>query len=125
MKILKIVLLFFLFCILFVLPAVFIPLQVTIKNPSQYNGLMILILLLTQFIIILYLIQRLNLSGVKLFLAVVIIFWGLQTFMTQIETWYFIAAMPAISTAELGNLFLRPLITSVTFIPLAMWILGK
>jgi hypothetical protein len=123
--ILKLVLLFFLFSVLFVLPAVFIPPQVTIENPSPYNALMILILLIVQFLIIIYLIQRLNLLAIKLFLTVVIVFWGLQTFMTQIETWYFIDAMPAVSNSELANLFVRPLITSITFIPLAMWVLGK
>lgn len=122
---LKLVLLFSIFSIFFALPTIFIPFQIKMANSSDYNGLMIIVLLLTQFLIILYLIQRLNLWGMKLFLTVVTIFWGLQTFMTQIETWYFIEAMPAITNEELVNLFLRPLITSITFIPLAIWMLNK
>ncbi len=82
---LKFILLFFIFSVLFLLPHALIPLQVKVENPSQYNSLMLLLLLLTDLLIILYLIKRLDLWGLKLFLAVVIIFWGLHTFMTQIE----------------------------------------
>lgn len=122
---LKFVLLFFIFSILFVLPNVLIPLHVKMENQSDYNSLMLILLLLTELLIILYLIKRLNIWGMKLFLSVLIIFWGLQTFMTQIETWYFREAMHAITDEELRNLFLRPLITSLTFIPLAILVLGK
>lgn len=122
---LKLVLLFFGFTVLFIVPAVVIPVQVPAADQSKYNALMFFILLLTQFGIIIYLIKRLNLWGFQLFLSVVIVFWGLQTFMPQTETWYFREAMPLISEGELFNLFLRPLITSVTFISLAMWVLGK
>lgn len=83
---LKFVLLFFIFSILFVLPNVLIPLHVKMENQSDYNSLMLILLLLTELLIILYLIERLNIWGMKLFLSVLIIFWGLQTFMTQIET---------------------------------------
>ena len=122
---LKFLLLFLIFSLLFILPAVIIPFDIKIENPSEYNAFMIFLLLLTEVSVILYLIKRLNLWGMNLFFFVVIIFWGLHTFMTQVETWYFKEAMPAITHEELRNLFLRPLITSITFIPLAIWILGK
>jgi hypothetical protein len=122
---LKSILLFFIFSILFVVPNILIPLQIKMESQSEYNALMLFILLLTQFSMIIYLIKRLNLWGMKLFLCVVIIFWGFQTFMAQTETWYFRDAMPAITNEELRNLFLRPLITSVTFIPLAIWMLDR
>ena len=108
-----------------VLPDILIPLKIKIGSQSEHNGLMVFILLLTDTFILLYLINRLELWGMKLFLGVVIIFWGLQTFMTQIETWYFREAMPEITNEELGNLFLRPLITTLTFTPLAIWISGR
>jgi hypothetical protein len=95
------------------------------ENHGEYSALMIFVLLLAEVSVIIYLIKRLNLWGMKLFLGVVIVFWGLQTFMPQVETWYFKEAMPAITNEELRNLFLRPLITSITFIPLAIWVLGK
>jgi hypothetical protein len=122
--VLKFIFLFF-FCFLFILPNVLIPLHAKMENHSQYNSLMLFLLLLASFSVIIYLIKRINLWGTKLFLIVVLIFWGLQTFMSQLETWYFIEAMPAITHEELGNLFLRPLITSITFILLAIWMLGK
>lgn len=124
-KLIKVVMLFVIFSILFVLPNIVIPLHVKVGNQSGNNSLMLILLLLTQFFVIIYLVTRLNLAGMKLFLAVAIVFWGLQTFMPQLETWYFREAMPMISNNELVNLFLRPLITSLTFIPLAIWILGK
>jgi hypothetical protein len=124
-SLLKLVLLFFIYSILFILPNILIPLQVKMEEPSEHNALMIFLLLLTQLLTLVYLITRLDLRGMKLFLAVVIVFWGLQTFMTQLETWYFREAMPAITDKELLNLFLRPLITTVVFVPLAMWVFGK
>jgi hypothetical protein len=121
----KLIFLFLIFSILFALPYILIPPQVKSENPSEYNGVMLIFLLLTQFFSIVYLIKRLHLSGLKLFLTVTIIFWGLQTCMTQIETWYFREAMPTITNVELRNLFLRPLISSITFIPLAVWVLDQ
>jgi hypothetical protein len=86
---------------------------------------MLFVLLLMEFIWIVYLIRRISLSGMKLFLVVVLVFWGLQTFMTQIETWYFREAMPVITDKVLLRLFLNPFITAVTFVPAGIWILGK
>src|SRR5688500_244579 len=101
---LKFVLLFFIFSFLFFLPIVLIPLHVKMENQGEYSALMIFVLLLAEVSVIIYLIKRLNLWGMKLFLSVVIVFWGLQTFMPQVETWYFKEAMPAITNEELRNL---------------------
>jgi hypothetical protein len=122
---LKLVLLFFIYSILFILPAILIPLGVQMEDQSKYNTLMIFLLLVSQLLTLVYLVRRLDLSGMKLFLAVVMVFWGLQTFMTQLETWYFREAMPEITDQELVNLFLRPLITTVLFVPVAMWVLAR
>jgi hypothetical protein len=45
--------------------------------------------------------------------------------MTQLETWYFREVMPTITNGVLVHLFSVPFITSITFIPFAIWILGK
>jgi hypothetical protein len=119
----KFVLLFFIFGIFFVLPAILIPF--TIAFDTQPDPLALFVLLLIDTAAIIYLIKRLDLAGWRLFLAVIIVFWGLQTFMTQNETWYFRDAMPMITDRELANLFVRPLITMILFTPLAIWILGK
>ena len=121
----KYILLFLLFSTLFVLPAIIFPFPLVQKSQSDVEPLMLFVLLLVDFIGVVYLIERINLSGMKLFLAVVMVFWGLQTFMTQIETWYFREAMPAITDEVLLKLFLNPFITAVTFVLAGIWILGK
>src|SRR5258708_592732 len=119
------ILLFLVFSTLFVLPFIFFPFPLALKSQGDFEPLMLFMFLLVDFFCVVYLIKRINLSGIKLFLAVVLVFWGLQTFMTQIETWYFREAMPAITDTVLLKLFLNPFITAVTFIPAAIWILGK
>lgn len=64
-KFLKFVLLFVLFSIFFVLPNVIIPLHVKMDSQSDNNALMIVLLLPTQFFILIYLIKRLNLWEIK------------------------------------------------------------
>ena len=121
----KFSLLFLLFTILFVFPAIIFPFPLAQKSQSDFEPLMLFVLLLIDFIGVVYLIKRIDLRGMKLFLAVVLVFWGLLTFMTQIETWYFREAMPAITDEVLLKLFLNPFITAVTFVPAGIWILGK
>ncbi len=118
-------LLLFIFAISFVLPNILFPPHVKIVEQKENNTFALLLVLLVDLSILIYLIQRLELWGIKLFLGVVIVFWGLQTFITQTETWYFRAAMPKITNDELRNFFLLPLLTSIIFAPLAIWILRK
>src|SRR6267378_2635212 len=101
----KYILLFLLFLTLFVLPAIIFPFPLPQKSPSDFEPLMLFAVLLIDFIGVVYLIKRIDLSGMRLFLAVVLVFWGLLTFMTQIETWYFREAMPAITDEVLLKLF--------------------
>ena len=121
----KFLLLFIIFSILFVLPSMVLPIPLDPKSQSGFNPVMLLVLLLVDLSCMVYLIKRLNLWGIKLYLAVALVFWGLQTFMTQIETWYFRAAMPAITDEVLLKLFLNPFITTITFVPVAILTLGK
>lgn len=78
------------------------------------------VVMLVNFAIIMYLIHRSASRGMKLCFYTILIFWGLQTGMTQIETWYFRHVMPGIDDQELINLFIRPLITLVIFVPIAV-----
>src|SRR5579859_312229 len=116
---LKYTLLFLIFLILFVLPPAMLPFPAGPRGQTDLSPAALFILLAIDVSAIAYLIQRLNLRGLKLFLAVLLVFWGLQTFMTQIETWYFRDAMPAITDGVLMKLFLNPFITALAFIPLA------
>ncbi len=121
---LKFAFLFLVFCFLFALPAAIFPVSVQYTN-SPINSIFVLLVMITDFIAILFLLKRLKLRGTRLFLSALLIIWGLQTFMTQTETWYFRKAMPALSNQELINFFIRPLFSMLVFIPIAMQVFGK
>ncbi len=122
--ILKFAFLFLAFCFLFALPAVIFPVSVKYNN-SPGNSIFVLLVMLTDFIAVIYLLKRLKLGGIRLFFSTLLIIWGLQTFMTQTETWYFRKAMPALNNQELINFFIRPLLSMLVFIPIAMQVFGK
>lgn len=63
--------------------------------------------------------------GPRLMVALAVSHFGLQTFMGQIETAWFLDAFPLIDRAELLRLFLRGALTSVLFAPLAVVLLGR
>ena len=69
-----------------------------------------------------YVILRSNWTGWKLILAVVFVFFGVNTVMPQIETAYFVTRLPP---GMLPRLFLAGLIIAVIFAALAVLILGK
>lgn len=69
-----------------------------------------------------YVILRSNWTGWKLMLAVVVVFFGVNTLMPQIETAYFVTRLPP---GMLPRLFLAGFIMAVVFGPLAVLILGK
>ena len=69
-----------------------------------------------------YVILRSRWTGWKLILAIFLVFYGVSTFMPQIETAYFITRLPP---GMLPRLFLAGLILAAVFAPAAVWILGK
>ena len=69
-----------------------------------------------------YVILRSRWSGWKLILTVFLLFYGVNTFMPQIETAYFVSRLPP---GMLPRLFLAGLIIAAVFAPLAVLILGK
>ena len=69
-----------------------------------------------------YVILRSNWTGWKLILAVIFVFFGVNTLMPQVETAYFVTRLPP---GMLPRLFLAGLIIAVVFAPLAVLILGK
>jgi hypothetical protein len=69
-----------------------------------------------------YVILRSNWSGWKLILTVLLVFFGVNTLMPQIETAYFVTRLPP---GMLPRLFLAGIITAAVFAPLAVLILGK
>lgn len=72
-----------------------------------------------------YPILRAKHGGWPLVLGMGVSFFGLQTFMGQIETAYFQYAFPLIDDAELAKLFGRGALTALGFVPLAVWVLRR
>jgi hypothetical protein len=112
------------YMICFIIPGILLPYKSNVNaiNPSVF--------VLTAYFFIMscvffYLLSRTELRAFRLIAAFGISVYGLQTFMTQIETWFFWKAFPAISPGELGLFFIRGLITMVLFAPLAALIMGK
>ena len=69
-----------------------------------------------------YVISRSRWSGWRLVLSVFLVFYGVGTFMLQIETAYFVTRLPP---GMLPRLFIAGLIIAAVFAPLAVLILGK
>ena len=69
-----------------------------------------------------YVIRRSQWTGWKLILTVLLVFYGVNTLMPQIETAYFITRLPP---GMLPRLFLAGIIMAAVFAPLAVLILGK
>ena len=72
-------------------------------------------------VILSYVIIRSRWAGWKLIGAIFLIFFGISTFMSQIETAYFVTLPPGM----LPRLFLAGGITAAIFSPLAVLVLGK
>ena len=73
-------------------------------------------------VLLTYVIVRSRWAGWKLIGAVFLIFFGISTFMSQIETAYFLTRLPP---GMLPRLFLSGAITAALFSPLAVLVLGK
>lgn len=69
-----------------------------------------------------YVVLRSRWSGWKLILTVFIVYFGVSTVMSQIETAYFVTRLPP---GMLRRLFLAGLIIAAVFAPLAVLILGR
>jgi hypothetical protein len=69
-----------------------------------------------------YVVRRSRWTGWKLIVTVALVFYGVTTFMPQIETAYFITRLPP---GMLPRLFLAGIIIAAIFAPLAVLILGK
>jgi len=69
--------------------------------------------------------RRSSLKGLFMWMQLLMLLFGAQTFMTQIETAYFIQAFPLLhGNFELYQLILRGLITSTLFTLLVTWMAG-
>ncbi len=126
-RILQLLLLTVLYSIFFVIGSMavsgFIPDDPS--DPGLVSGeLGLLIISLVNAVIVMALILSSRWSGWKLMLALSLSYYGVMTFLTQIETWFFLSDL-TVDAALMPRLFLMGAPTAFIFVPLAVWILGK
>jgi hypothetical protein len=126
--ILRFVLLYVLFIVFFLIGSMAVK-GVIPDNVISEPGLVpptsgLLIIALTDLLIIAALILTSRWSGWKLALSLALAYYGVVTFLMQIETWYFLSSV-TVGPQLLPRLFLMGIPTAFLFIPLAAWVLGK
>jgi hypothetical protein len=123
--ILKFVLLAILLFVIFSIGANILGPKIPSTPEMQSGALRILpLVILVYTLVIVAVIMRSNWGGWRLMLAVAVSYYGVQTFMAQIETAYFGPAL-GISPDWLPGFFLEGLAVPLIFVPLAVLILGK
>ncbi len=123
----RIVLLILLFFILYVIGTLGISemLPDTASEPGLVPGTSgFLVYGLLNTLLIIALIRSSRWHGWKLALTLAFAYYGAVTFLTQIETWYFLSKV-TVTAALLPRLFIMGLPIAFIFIPLAVWVLGK
>jgi len=96
-----------------------------IAQPSAADGsaaVWLVLVCVLETIILSYLILRSRWAGWRLILAIFVVFYGVSTFMGQIESAVFLTKLPA---GMVPRLFLMGLLIAAPFSPLAVIILGK
>jgi hypothetical protein len=112
----------FIYFVITTLVSVIMPIKIEVKPDATTMGAFMLHLMVNSFFII-YLLKRLSLKGFRLIAATAISVYGIQIFMTQIETWIFINAFPSITPDVLTNIFVTNLIqiVVVTIVGYFLW----
>jgi hypothetical protein len=89
---------------------------------SAASALWLLSVCLIDTLILSYFILRSRLSGWRLMVVVALVFYGVKTFTSMLEAWYFVTS---IVPEELLGMFLFTVPMVVIWAPLAVWMLGK
>jgi hypothetical protein len=126
--ILRFVLLYVLFIVFFMIGSTTVadmmP-DITTSEPGLVSATSgILIIALASLLVIAALILTSRWNGWRLAVGLALAYYGAITFVTQIETWYFLSAI-TVSSQLLQRLFAMGIPTALLFIPLAVWGLGK
>lgn len=86
------------------------------------SGLLLIVVSFIDTLILTYFILRSRLRGLRLMVTVSLVFYGVKTFLSIIEAWWFLTDVNA---AEIPGLFLQTVPLAVLFPVVAVWILGK
>lgn len=88
------------------------------------NEMGMLILGISNTLLVMGLILSSRWYGWKLVLALAFSYYGAVTFLTQIETWYFLSEI-TVDEQLMFRLFIMGLPVAFVYLPLAVWIMGK
>jgi hypothetical protein len=122
---LKIVLLTVLYLVFFIAGSAMLSSQLN-RGPAMQAAALraIPLVCLVDTLVLALVILRSNWGGWRLMLATAVSYYGVQTFMAQIETAYFGPAL-GVPASMLPGLFMQSLPIVLLFVPLAVLILGK
>jgi hypothetical protein len=91
---------------------------------AQQSGLVLLLVSLTNALVLSYLALRSRWHGWKLAGTLFLVQFGIETFMSQIETIVFNGALQ-MTSSQVIMIFASGFVRALIFAPLAVWILGK
>ena len=86
------------------------------------SGLLLIVVSFIDTLILTYFILRSRLRGLRLMVTVSLVFYGVKTFLSIIEAWWF---MTDVNAQETPGLFLMTVPMAVLFPVIAVWMLGK
>jgi hypothetical protein len=120
------IILFFIYTIATSLAGISNPETNTNSSQSGQDALIMLAVCFLQTVVIAYPILRSRWTGWRLVLTIFVVFYGVSTFLSQIESIVFLKYLVSIIPEGLiGKLFIEGLIVAGLFAPLAVLILGK
>ncbi|MFN2282437.1 MAG: hypothetical protein ACK2TZ_11285 [Anaerolineales bacterium] len=85
-------------------------------------GMMLIVVSFIDTLILTYFILRSRLRGLRLMVTVSLVLYGVKTFLSIIEAWWF---MTDVNAGEMPGLFLMTVPMAVLFPVIAVWMLGK
>ena len=85
-------------------------------------GMMLIVVSFIDTLILTYYILRSRSRGLRLMVTVSLVLYGVKTFLSVIEAWWF---MTDVNAAEIPGLFLMTVPMAVLFPVIAVWMLGK
>jgi hypothetical protein len=91
-------------------------------DDAAASGLVLIVVSFIDTLILTYFILRSRLRGLRLMVTVSLVLYGVKTFLSIIEAWWF---MTDVTAQEIPGLFLMTVPMAVLFPVIAVWMLGK
>ncbi len=126
-----VILLAVVFLVCFILPGFIFPVSKELQDAVAASGrqgetmLYILLVSIASALVISFPIRHARAGGIGLIVAVIVTAFGFETFMGQIESLYFHAAFPLLSTGGIIGIMIRGFLTYLLFVPVAVAVWKK